>query len=467
MFKSIFTRLLTTYLLLILLLTTALASLLSYGFNRYVFAQKNQVLDAAADKVEILINSRNQGEIKDHELQIALDNLGYMSDSIIYVLKVDSTTLDNFHNQQLEAELAEGYLLDDLRAILQGRSIYRKKQFSQILDTNVVFMGTPLRINNEITGAVLIFSPLGKITTYLAKMNAMIGGIALAAMIFSIIFISITAARITRPIRDMEHAARKLAAGEQTPDLLINTGDEVEGLAHSFNYMKGQVEATEKMRREFIANVSHELRTPLTSIHGFVQGMLDGLVSPDQYPRYLGLIQEETRRLMRLTGDILELAKLQSGHISLNKELLCACAMVEKVSDSFIIPCRRKGITLHIDCDPHLQVWADSDRLQQILHNIISNAMQHTEAGGSIRIQAQEQKDQLKFTICDTGTGISPENLSRIFERFYRDQNSQGKAGTGLGLSIVKNLVELHGGSVCAESQPGQGTCIIFYLPQR
>lgn len=465
-FKSIFTRLLITYLLLTLAVTSSLALLLSYGFNHYVFTEKQRVLQAAASKVENLVNSYYQGQFSQEELQIALDNLGFISDSTIYALKVDKNQLHSAQNQKLEAEIAEGYLLEDLLSILDGGTVYRKKQFSRAMDTDVVFLGAPLEVGHQIIGAVLVFSPLSEINTYLKKINLIIGGTALAAIIISFFFIYISASRISRPIREMGKAARQLAAGEASPELSIKTGDEVEELASSFNYMRDQLVATEHMRREFIANVSHELRTPLTSINGFVQGIRDGLVKPEQYPKYLGLIQDETRRLMRLTGDILELAKIQSGYIKITKHTFPAGAIINEVINSFILSGTDVGITITALCAPEVKVLADPDRLRQVLTNLIGNAVRHSGLDGMVTVQAEQENDKTVFKVSDTGTGIAPEDLPYIFERFYRGENRRpGSEGSGLGLCIVKNLVELQGGCIRAESQIGIGTSIFFCLP--
>lgn len=467
MFRSIFNRLMITYVMLVVLITGCLALFMSIGFDRYVFAEKKKVLASAAVKVEHLFKSYQNGKLSKDELQLAINNLGYLSDATIYVLKADKNSLNNQASQRLAQEISEDYLIDDLRGILNGKTVYRKKQFAQALDTDVLFYGSPLMLEQEMQGAILVFSPLNPIRSYLARINGIIGGTALLAMIISFFFISFSAARITRPIKEMEAVTRKIANGEASQELDIHTGDELEQLAISFNDMKRQVEKTEFMRREFIANVSHELRTPLTSINGFVQGMLDGLINPEQYPHYLGIIQEETQRLMRLTGDILELAKIQSGQIQLHKQSLLVREQLEKVLQSFEIPFRQKKLLVSTYCNPQLRVLADPDRLQQILHNIISNAIRYTAVGKPIRIRVNQADDNLQFIITDSGSGIKQEDLPYIFERFYRDDKSrQGHNGTGLGLSIVKNLLEIQGGSIHAESKPNQGTSIIFQLPQ-
>ncbi|NLW92634.1 MAG: HAMP domain-containing histidine kinase [Syntrophomonadaceae bacterium] len=461
--RSIFSRLLSTYLLLMLLLTGSLAGLLSYGFSRYIYTEKTRVFNAAATRASIVVNGYYQGDYTAKEMQIALDNLGYITDTTIYALKLDQADLHG--TAQAISQLQQECLPGDLRQILNGESVFRKKQFSRMLEAEVAFLGTPLRVDGKIIGAILIFSPLSETRSYLARINGIIGGTAVLFLIISFFIIYLTAARISRPIRKMEQAVLSLAAGEDLPELSIKTGDEVEFLANSLNHMQRQIETTERIRREFIANVSHDLRTPLTSINGFIQGMVDGLVPLEQYPRYLGLLQDETRRLMTLTGDILELAKLQGDGIALHKSALSVLKTLEELARQFRLG-GEPGLLIRLDCPPDLQVIADHERLQQILYNLISNAVRYSGESGEILIIAGRQENRVHFFVKDSGPGVAAEDLPFIFERFYRGQKHRpGEEGSGLGLSIVKDLVELHGGSISAESKPGQGAVFTFWLP--
>jgi len=461
--KSIFSRLLTTYLLLTLLLTGCLAGLLSYGFNRYIFDEKNRIFTAAADRASTVVNGYYQGRYTRKEMQIALDNLGYITDSTIYAIRLGKNDLEQ--SGPPKSQLEDDCLPGDLSEIMAGNSIFRQKQFSKLMDTEVAFLGAPLRVKGKIIGAILIFSPLSETRSYLGRINAIIGGTALMFLIISFFIIYLAASRISRPIREMEQAVLSLAAGENLPDLSIKTGDEVEFLADSLNYMRRQIETTERIRREFIANVSHDLRTPLTSINGFVQGMIDGLVPVDQYPRYLGMVQAETRRLMGLTGEILELAKIQSGSIVLRKTRLLVRKTLEDIIGQIDLS-GNPNLVIKVICPPELEVSADADRLAQILYNLVFNAVRYSEGSVKVEITAEPQAQGVSFRVQDNGPGIDSEDLLFIFERFYRGQKHRpGEEGSGLGLSIVKNLVELHGGSISAESQPGQGAVFIFYLP--
>jgi len=467
MFRSIFNRLMITYVLLVILITGSLAVFMSIGFNRYVFHEKKLLLTAAAVKVQSLTNQFHEEALTKAELQAGIDSLGFLSDATIYVVKVNKNTLNQPAGINLAQQISSNYLLNDLKSILNGKTVYRKKQFSEALNADVVFFGTPLQQEHKTVGAILIFAPLSPINAWLTRINIIILGTALLALIISFFFISFASARISKPIKQMEEITHKIAKGEESPELSINTGDEIEQLANSFNHMKKQVESTERMRRDFIANVSHELRTPLTSINGFVQGMLDGLIQPPQYPRYLSIIQEETQRLMRLTGDILDLAKIQGEQLQLQKQNLSAREQLDKILKAFAILCERKNIRFDINCAPDLFVWADPDRLQQILFNIIDNAIRHAADGQIISISVQKQANSLQYFVTDYGAGIPPEDLPYVFERFYRgDKSRNGNNGSGLGLSIVKNLIVLHGGQIQVKSQIGKGTTFVFDFPE-
>jgi len=257
MFRSIFNRLMITYVLLVILITGSLAVFMSIGFNRYVFNEKKELLSAAAVKVESLLNSYSQGSLTKAEMQVGIDNLGFLSDSTIYVVKVNKTTLTNPASINLAHQPSEDYLINDLKTILDGETVYRKKQFSDALDANVLFLGAPLQQDYKTIGAVLIFSPLSPISSYLTKINAIILGTALLALLISFFLISFASARISRPIKEMEGITRKIANGEASQELNIHTGDEIEQLANSFNHMKRKVESTEQIRRGFFSNVTH------------------------------------------------------------------------------------------------------------------------------------------------------------------------------------------------------------------
>lgn len=322
-------------------------------------------------------------------------------------------------------------------------------------------------INKKIEGAILLLCPISNINHNIAHMNLIIWSVAVAMIIVSIPFIYLNSRRISNPIKEMDATARKIAAGEMVDHMVTESKDEIGRLSKSFKDMKDKIEKTEEMRRELIADVSHELRTPLTSINGFVQGIIDGIIEPENHREYMLLIQEETNRLICLTSDFLDLAKLQSGGIELHKERLHLFTLVEGVLIEFSNLAINKQLSMINQVTSQLYVTADPSALKQVLINIISNAIKYSTEEGQISVESEHDIYNVRLVVCDNGIGIAEEDLPHIFEKFYRSdraRNNEGKS-TGLGLSIAKNLVELNGGSIWAESTEGKGTSVIFTLP--
>lgn len=467
MFRSIFSKLLASNLLIIVLVITVLFLAVTMIYQDYVFEQKQQALKQTGHYVNILLNQLEAKDISQEELNIALDSMGYVSDAKIYAIRIDKKALENPQNLQLGEGLEESYLLSDFKAILNGEEVFRQQQYSENFNMLMVFAGIPWTTDSGIAGTILLFSPVSRVTGHLKQLNLAIGFTALIFILLSSFVIYFNSRRISKPIKEMEQAAEKLASGESTGDLTVKSKDEIGKLAASFNYMKQQLANTEKMRREFIANISHDMRTPLTSIHGFIGGMLDGTIQPKDYKKYLQIIKEETIRLTKLSNEVLQLAKIQAGNIQLHRKTQNIKDILESVSESMKTLLEQKSMTLSVQCEPGLSLSADRDKLKQILINILDNAVKYTPPKGRISLEATREQNSIIFRIRDTGIGISPEDLPSIFEKFYRvDKSRQSlNGGSGLGLNIAQSLVELHGGKIQAVSYPEKGTEISFSIP--
>lgn len=226
----------------------------------------------------------------------------------------------------------------------------------------------------------------------------------------------------------------------------------------------------EEMRREFVANVSHELRTPLTYLQGYAEAILDGLAtSPEEEEKYIRIILDETLRLRRLVNDLLDLARIEAGQLMLEKETVKMLLLIQEVRQKLLPLATEKEVQLVVSGQENLPpVWGNPDRLQQILINLINNALRYTPAGGSIVVDTELQNDNwLTVRVRDTGSGIAAADLPYVFERFYKKEKARTRssAGTGIGLAIVKGLVEAHGGEITVNSKLGQGTVFTFTLP--
>ncbi|MBI4367989.1 MAG: PAS domain-containing protein [Candidatus Omnitrophica bacterium] len=229
-----------------------------------------------------------------------------------------------------------------------------------------------------------------------------------------------------------------------------------------------EIRKLEKLRQEFVANVSHELKTPLTSLKGFVETLLRGAVQdPERAKSFLEMMENDTDRLNRLIDDLLELSQIESKSVPLKPETVDLAETVRQILVRFQSSVQEKKITVENRIKQGTSVFADRDRLKQILINLVDNAIKFNREGGRIVLEAQETGKEMSVSVSDTGAGIPQENIPRIFERFFRADKARSRelGGTGLGLSIVKHLVEAHGGRIWCESRVGKGSKFFFTVP--
>lgn len=228
-----------------------------------------------------------------------------------------------------------------------------------------------------------------------------------------------------------------------------------------------RIRRLETVRRDFVSNLSHELRTPLASLKALAETLQEGaLEDPPAAHRFIGQIQIEVDALTQMANELLELSKIESGRFSLNRSPLEACGLLRSAAQRMQVQTERAGITLRVECRDDLQrVEGDSQRLEQVLVNLIHNAVKFTRPGGDVVLFAEPVPGAVRFSVRDTGVGIPADEVPRIFERFYRVDKSRTGSGTGLGLSIAKHIVEAHGGRIGAESVEGQGSTFYFSIP--
>jgi two-component system phosphate regulon sensor histidine kinase PhoR len=228
-----------------------------------------------------------------------------------------------------------------------------------------------------------------------------------------------------------------------------------------------RVRRLETVRRDFISNVSHELRTPLASLKALTETLQNGALSdPDAGPRFLSRINTEVDALTQMAQELLDLSRIESGQVELILAPLTPKDLINSAAERMRMQAERAGLKLSIHCEDHLQhIRADKSRLEQVLVNLIHNAVKFTKPGGEISLEAESSKDGIRFAVRDTGVGIPTESLSRIFERFYRVDRSRTGSGTGLGLSISKHIIEAHNGRIWAESEEGRGSVFNFMIP--
>ena len=282
-----------------------------------------------------------------------------------------------------------------------------------------------------------------------------------------------------RRLQGLTDAAQRLGGGDPVARAPETGGDEITGVARAFNQMAddladraAQLQASDRARRQLLADVSHELMTPLTAIRGYLETLAMPTLALDEAARrrYLQIVGEETQRLERLIGDLLELARLDAGGGSLDLEQIPIGAIFTRVLDRHGRDAVERDVRLEASAPPDLVVRADRIRLEQALQNLAANALRHTPPGGEVRLSGDRQGATVRLRVRDTGEGIAPEHLPHVFDRFYKVDESRREsegAGSGLGLSIVKAIVERHGGRISVDSAPGDGTVFEIVLPHQ
>ena len=290
----------------------------------------------------------------------------------------------------------------------------------------------------------------------------------IGAVILELIILSYFTKKLTDPLRELKTAAARVADGSYDYKIPVESDDEIGDLVESFNQMQDSLANLDRMRNDFIANVSHELRTPMTSIGGFIDAILEGVVPQEKQEKYLTIVRNEITRMNTLVNDLLDVARLQSGHTKLDfkredvNKIAADC--VSKLEPII----REKGLNTALDFqEKEAYAWVDVASVTRVFINLIQNAVKFTNSGGTITVHTCMVRSGVQVTVEDTGQGISEEDQKMIFERFFKVDQSRGldKKGTGLGLSLVKNIVKAHGGTVRVESQLGVGSKFIFTIP--
>lgn len=271
---------------------------------------------------------------------------------------------------------------------------------------------------------------------------------------------------MTQPLRDMAAAAHRMETGDYSTRVHTRSRDEVGQLATAFNRMSAELQNLEQSRRDLVANVSHELKTPIAAIRAHLENLLDGVEQPD--PRTLQVMLSQTERLARLIEQLMELSRLESGELPLRREEIPLAPLVTQVLSEIEVARSDRGVAVESRLPSDLPpVDADRERVHQVLFNLVDNAVRFTPAGGAVTVSAQRHNGSVEVRVADTGAGISPEHLPRLFERFYRADPARSRedGGTGIGLAIARSVVEAHGGHIRAESELGKGSVFTFDLP--
>jgi signal transduction histidine kinase len=275
---------------------------------------------------------------------------------------------------------------------------------------------------------------------------------------------------VAKPLRAIAEATGRVASGDYEHRVPVTGPTEAQIVGYAFNNMTAQVQFTQQAQQDFLANVTHDLRTPLTSIQGYSQAIIDGVAAdPEKTKHAATIIHDEAGRLNRLVNDLLDIAKIQAGRMQMTRQAVEIDQVLRTVGGSMAVKAQQKSVELHVQIPDLVRIAGDGDRLAQVFTNLVDNAVKHTDSGGQVWLIAKVDEGGVLVTVQDTGEGIPPEDLSRIFERFYQVDKSRNRPaqrdGAGLGLAITHEIVHAHGGRIWVESEVGAGTRFSVWLP--
>lgn len=366
---------------------------------------------------------------------------------------------------------------DDVMEGLHGGKRYRTTgNLGGMFAAENFIVGCPIMVNGEYHGAVFGTMPISDgLLLYIMGIFRMFMLATLFAFILTFILFYISTYRQVRPLREMSAAAKQYANGDfskrvtvRHSKLMRNNRTEIDDLAESFNAMAGELSALELSRRNFVSNVSHELKTPMTTISGFVDGILDGTIDKENQDKYLSIVSEEVKRLSRLVTGMLNMSKIEAGKMDIKPAEFDLDEMLFNTLLSFEQVLDKKNVDVRgVETLSENKITADKDMINQVVYNLVDNAVKFTPDGGYIEIASKRDAEKVIIRIRNSGAGISREEIGKIFERFYKVDKSRSYdvKGAGMGLYIVKTIVELHGGRIIARSEPGEYAEFIFDLP--
>ncbi len=332
-------------------------------------------------------------------------------------------------------------------------------------------VAVPVKSDNKPVAVVFaVEDAITGLLPYISSITTAIMAIMFLALLVTFLAIFFITKSITEPLSEMEEVTSYIAKGDFSHRVSVNYKDrDFTKFASALNKMADELAIEDDSRKSFVANVSHELKTPMTSISGFIDGILDGTIPPEDEKKYLRIVSSEVQRLSRMVVSMLNLSKIEAGEISINLQRYDIGKQIFETLLSFEKRIDSGNITIEgFEDMGAVYVSADKDLLQQVLYNLLDNAIKFTPDSGTINIRAQNDEEKTTVTIRNSGQGISPEEIDRIFERFYKVDKSRSydTKGVGLGLYIVKTIINMHDGEISASSELGKYTEFRFSIPQ-
>lgn len=458
--KSIFTRYISIFLIIIFLSFSILTVIISSMTIQSANTQKKNV---AINTSELIYNY-----LSSEKIFPSASSLVKEFTTMINLLSKNAETLtiiitDTAGNIKFSTDSSFTGAITDEDALNYGAGDYMvitQSSLGGLFTSNYGVVITPLVYSqNERAGIMFVCYNARSINELAVNTIRTIILASLWVMIVTLVAVYFVTERIVSPLRQMNAATKKFAAGKFDTRLPERGSDEIAELSRSFNKMAEALANNEYMRSSFLANVSHDLRTPMTTISGFIDGILDGAIPPEKHNYYLEIVAQEVRRLSRLVSQLLDISRMEAGNRKFEKSNFDICEMARIILLSFESRIEKKNLDVEFNVSSErLFAYSDKDAVNQVLYNICDNAVKFSRDGGKFIIDIKEYSSKIKVSVYNEGVGISEEDLPHVFDRFYKSDKSRGldKMGMGLGLYICKTIMDNLGETISVESEYGK-----------
>ncbi|WP_241773305.1 HAMP domain-containing sensor histidine kinase [Bacillus sp. LL01] len=459
--KSIFIKLFLTSLLILFVSFLLFAVIFNYLLHSVLFKNYQDSLYYQRDQLTSYINGVSGKVLDDNTFYSSLELSMHKEDQTTFIFGSDGKQkfLGDSRTELLPI-IEEEYV----EKALNNEEVIKKVKVD---DRHMFIISLPMEIETEETpnhAMVVVFHGFDRDVNPIRLLN--LGAIFITILVTGII-IFFASRKITAPLRELNENVLEFAKGDFSREVTINRKDEIGQLGESVNYMAKELAEMEQVRRDFVANVSHDLRSPLTSIKGFLVAIQDGTIPEHRRDHYLTIMRVETDRLIKLVNDLLDMTQLESKQITLTPESYNISEQLRRVIAKMEPELKKHQIEIDFkEIGEELNVFADADRMEQVLTNLIQNGVQFSPKGSRMEVILTEKDSNAFITIKDYGKGIDEADIPFIWQRFFKvDKARSSKMGTGIGLSIVKHILDQHGIAITVESTIGQGTTFLFYLP--
>ncbi len=477
MFKSIFTKYITTFMLIILASFVMLAAIISTMMVTYYSDSAEQQITSTADSMKYLLEERLadypaeslSDYVKHHTDEVsayfsALTR--YYEDTALFVTDTEGNVLASVGFR--DPSFGSTPVPESVMAAVREGSYQGDSDLQGLFAMSRSVKGIALKSRGgTVIGAVFACSTSESINSLMRTTVKAIVMTCLWVLLAALIAVYFISEKIIAPLKHMSQAAKSFAAGRFDVRVPVTGHDEVAELAVAFNNMAGSLADLENMRSTFLSNVSHDLRTPMTTISGFIDALLDGTIPQEKHEYYLRMIGDEVRRLSRLVAALLDVSRIQAGDRKFVMSAFDICEMARVILISFEQKIDKKRLEVEFDTEAeNLYVWADRDAIYQILYNICDNGVKFSREEGKYRIRILERDRKVFLSVYNEGEGIKSEELPHVFERFYKSDKSRSldKTGVGLGLYIAKSIIDAHGEEIWVKSKHGEYCEFIFTL---